>query len=108
MKKERSKHDTKGTLFDYFCKTSTIQGSVEPLGRKRNAREMDLIVDVDLDPVEVIKRRRVGTLTRLEGAKSITLVDPLGKEQIPVWSKTRGWISVDKEDLGGRVLDSGV
>ena len=67
-KKERSDSKNKGTLFDYFVKTSSIEGSVEPLGRKRGASDMDLFVGVDMDPVEEIKRRRIGSQKLFDGS----------------------------------------
>ena len=37
-----------------------IKGGLEPI-RKRGACEMDMVADDDLDPVEEVKRRRVGS-----------------------------------------------
>ena len=114
---ERSGPKTKGTLLDYFVLSSSLKGGLEPLGRKRGACEMDLIDEDDLDPVEEIKRRRMGSYAVHDGAKSRTLVEPLGMESIPVCRKktgTRGkGTNVLKnshgiKEFGGRALDSGI
>ena len=49
-----------------------------------------MVSDDDLDPVEDGKRRRIDTCTIQDGAKSLTMVESLGIDSVPVCRKKTG------------------